>query len=69
MLAGRSWRAATGLALPNFCLSTGRALTGRGAQAAQEQKRRAHAQWRFQCAIHNLLKLHRNGGLALIPAG
>jgi transposase len=25
----------------------------------------ARAQWRFQCAIHNLLKLHRNGGLAL----
>jgi transposase len=29
----------------------------------------ARAQWRFQCAIHNLLKLHRNGGLALIPTG
>ena len=29
----------------------------------------ARAQWRFQCAIHNLLKLHRNGGLALLPAG
>jgi transposase len=29
----------------------------------------ARAQWRFQCAIHNLLKLHRNGGLALIAAG
>jgi transposase len=27
----------------------------------------ARAQWRFHCAIHNLLKLHRNGGLALIP--
>jgi hypothetical protein len=26
----------------------------------------ARAQWRFHCAIHNLLKLHRNGGLALI---
>jgi transposase len=26
----------------------------------------ARAQWRFQCAIHNLLKLHRNGGLALL---
>jgi hypothetical protein len=25
----------------------------------------ARAQWRFGCAIHNLLKLHRNGGLAL----
>jgi len=24
----------------------------------------ARAQWRFECAIHNLLKLHRNGGLA-----
>ena len=29
----------------------------------------ARAQWRFQCAIHNVLKLHRNGGLALIPTG
>ena len=29
----------------------------------------ARAQWRFQCAIHNLLKLHRNGGLALITTG
>jgi transposase len=29
----------------------------------------ARAQWRFGCAIHNLLKLHRNGGLALIPTG
>ena len=28
----------------------------------------ARAQHRFQCTIHNLLKLHRNGGLALIPA-
>ena len=26
----------------------------------------ARAQWRFNCAIHNL---HRNGGLALIPTG
>lgn len=25
----------------------------------------ARAQWRFHCAIHNLLKLHRAGGLAL----
>ena len=25
----------------------------------------ARAQHRFQCTIHNLLKLHRNGGLAL----
>jgi transposase len=23
----------------------------------------ARAQWRFDCAVHNLLKLHRNGGL------
>lgn len=29
----------------------------------------ARAQWRFQCAIHNLLKLHRNGGLALPSPG
>lgn len=29
----------------------------------------ARAQWRFNCAIHNLLKLHRHGGLALIPTG
>ena len=26
----------------------------------------ARKQWQFGCAIHNLLKLHRNGGLALI---
>ena len=26
----------------------------------------ARAQWRLQCAIHNLLKLHRAGGLALL---
>ena len=26
----------------------------------------ARAQWRFECAIHNLLKLHRNGGLAIL---
>ena len=32
-------------------------------------KAAARAQWRFNCAIHNLLKLHRNGGLALIPTG
>jgi transposase len=31
-------------------------------------QRAARAQWRFGCAIHNLLKLHRNGGLALITA-
>jgi hypothetical protein len=29
----------------------------------------ANAQWRFNCAVHNLLKLHRAGGLALIRAG
>jgi hypothetical protein len=29
----------------------------------------ARAQWRFNCAIHNLLKLHRAGGLALTRAG
>ena len=29
----------------------------------------ARAQWRFHCAVHNLLKLHRAGGLALIPTG
>jgi len=29
-------------------------------------KQAARAQWRFQCAIHNLLKLHRAGGLDLI---
>ena len=26
-------------------------------------KQAARAQWRFNCAIHNLLKLHRNGGM------
>jgi len=26
----------------------------------------ARAQWRFSCAVHNLLKLHRNSGLARI---
>jgi transposase len=40
----------------------GRRLLLRGEPAAR-------AQWRFGCAIHNLLKLHRNGGLALIPSG
>ena len=38
-----------------------RRLLLRGEQAAR-------AQWRFQCAIHNLLKLHRAGGLPLIGA-
>jgi hypothetical protein len=32
-------------------------------------KQAARAQWRFHCAVHNLLKLHRNGGLALVPSG
>ena len=39
-----------------------RQLLLRGADAAR-------AQWRFNCAIHNLLKLHRAGGLALTRAG
>jgi transposase len=26
----------------------------------------ARAQWRFHCAVHNLLKLHRAGGLAIL---
>jgi transposase len=39
-----------------------RRLLLRGKQAAREQ-------WRLHCAIHNLLKLHRNGGLALLTAG
>lgn len=37
----------------------GRKLLLRGKPAAR-------AQWRFTCAVHNLLKLHRAGGLALI---
>ena len=37
-------------------------LRMRGEQAAQEQ-------WSFSCAIHNFLKLHRAGGLSLIPTG
>lgn len=28
----------------------------------------ARAQWRFDCAIHNLLKLHRAGGIGLLAA-
>jgi len=31
-------------------------------------KAAARAQWRFNCAVHNLLKLHRAGGLGLIEA-
>jgi len=37
----------------------GRRLLLRGKQAAR-------AQWRFTCAVHNLLKLHRAGGLVLV---
>ena len=39
-----------------------RRLALRGKQAAR-------AQWRLQCAIHNLLKLHRNGGPSLLNPG
>ncbi len=39
----------------------GRRLLVRGKPAAR-------AQWRLECAIHNLLKLHRAGGLALVGA-
>ena len=31
-------------------------------------KQAARAQWRFHCAVHNLLKLHRAGGLGLVEA-
>jgi transposase len=40
-------------------VQNGRKLLLRGKQAAREQ-------WRFHCAVHNLLKLHRAGGLALV---
>jgi hypothetical protein len=40
----------------------GRHLLLRGMSAAR-------AQWRFHCGIHNLLKLHRAGGLALLGTG
>ena len=40
-------------------VQNGRRLLLRGKQAARNQ-------WRFHCAVHNLLKLHRAGGLALI---
>jgi len=39
----------------------GRRLLVRGKQAAR-------AQWRLECAIHNLLKLHRAGGMTLLGA-
>jgi transposase len=42
-------------------VQNGRKLLSRGKQAARDQ-------WRFHCAVHNLLKLHRAGGLGLIPA-
>jgi hypothetical protein len=29
-------------------------------------ERAARAQWRFHCAVHNLLKLHRAGGIGLL---
>jgi transposase len=29
----------------------------------------ARLQWQFECAVHSLLKLHRNGGLVLVPPG
>ena len=40
-------------------VQNGRRVLIRGNQAAR-------AQWRLECAIHNLLKLHRAGGLALL---
>ena len=40
-------------------VQNGRQLLLRGKQAAR-------GEWRFHCAIHNLLKLHRAGGLGLI---
>ena len=40
-------------------VQNGRRLLLRGKQAARDQ-------WRFHCAVHNLLKLHRAGGLARI---
>lgn len=41
-------------------VQNGRQLLLRGRDAAR-------AQWRLHCGIHNLLKLHRAGGLALLP--
>jgi transposase len=37
-----------------------------GRQLRLRGRATARAQWRFNCAVHNLLKLHRNGGLGLI---
>jgi IS5 family transposase len=43
--------------------------TVQGARRLQLRgKEAARAQWRFHCAVHNLLKLHRAGGLALLGA-
>ncbi len=39
-----------------------KALKLRGKHAARQQ-------WKFQSMVHNLLKLHRNGGMALILSG
>src|SRR5438034_1580579 len=39
-----------------------RQLLLRGKQAARDQ-------WRFHCAVHNILTLHRNGGQALVASG
>lgn len=35
----------------------------------QRGKPAARKQWTFQATVHNLLKLHRSGGMALIPSG
>jgi transposase len=43
-------------------VQNGRQLLLRGEPAARHQ-------WSFECAIHNLLKLHRNGGLGLLRPG
>jgi len=43
-------------------VQNGRRLLLRGEPAALHQ-------WSFECAIHNLLKLHRNGGLGLLSPG
>lgn len=41
-------------------VQNGRKLLMRGKEAARQQ-------WRFHCGVHNLLKLHRAGGLDRIP--
>jgi hypothetical protein len=38
-------------------------------QLLLRDKPAARVQWRFQCAIHNLVKLHHNGCLALTTTG